>query len=854
MARQSKSKLHVSRGPALERELLAAVRDVSRPIWGVYCSPDIDTPNDGDSSPLSTPEKMTETRDEAEALSTGVAPRQTSAGRFRRLLSKNPLALGGAGFALLVGLLWQCLGWLDVFGREDAESSMQWLSTLLGLLLTVGVAIMLFGLLRSRREPDAPMERATGAAPQGDAPAPVIVVGRPGGANAEWRPQVFGDPQQKYQPRHKPLWNNVISIFGLFLVAMGVVLLLTFGLFSLVTPMRNPYLDIVGYMVLPGLLILGLMIVPAGILFKSWRLRRHDPHQPLTLRFPRIDLNDPAQRRVIKYFFAGTFMVLPVVGVSGYHGYHYTDSSQFCGYACHDVMKPQATAYEHSAHARVSCAECHIGSGASWFVKSKLSGTRQVFATWQNSYPRPIPPAITELRPARETCERCHWPQKFFGAQLREITHFASDEKNTRRHVDMLIRTGGKDEAFRSAEGIHTHMALTNRIEYVATDDRLQDITWVRMTNEAGDVSIYRSDGRPSSDPRPEGLIRQLDCMDCHNRPAHKFRSPQESVDLFLEGGGIDRSLPFVKREAMAVLSTAYPDSESAKAQIGLSLTEFYQTNYPELWESRRSSIYQAIDAIRMIYDRNFFPDMKVDWRTYPDNIGHKISPGCFRCHEGKHVNQDGRTISHECSVCHTFLNPKEKDAASATIVKGEFIHPMELAGPHKALRCDRCHTGGIGPETTCKGCHKLQQGLYGATMDTLAPFDVKPSPMFGVVDCEGCHDLSQTLSVENVDALCMDCHDDEEDKYEGMLAGWVTNIAKARTEAEQSIKQLEEMLAGDANRESSDELRIRLTQSRSALELLDKAGPQHNPDAALKIYGAISQQAGQSAPAAQAD
>ena len=818
---------------------------------------------------MSTPRKMTETKTEAKALPTDAAPNRVSTGRFRSLMRKNPLAFGGAAMGLLLGLTWQCLGWFGVFERDNVGPSMQWLSTLLGILLTGAVATILLGLfrvrwwpaLRSRKRREAESaghlgekgrDGAVGA--DDDSTAPAIGIGSRGGANAEWRPQVYGDSGERYRPKYRPLWNNLISLAGLFLAAIGVVLLLTFGLFSIVTPTSNPYVDIVGYLVLPSILIVGLMTVPLGVLIKSWRLRRHDPQQKLTFRFLRIDLNDPTQRRVVKFFLLATFLVLPVVGVSGYHGYHYTDSSQFCAYACHDVMKPQATAYEHSAHARVSCAECHIGSGASWFVKAKLSGTRQVFATWQNSYPRPIPPAITELRPARETCERCHWPQKFFGAQLREITHFASDEKNTRRHVDMLLRTGGKDETFRSAEGIHTHMALSNRIEYIATDERLQEIAWVRMTDEAGNVSIYRSDGRPSSDPLPKGLIRTLDCMDCHNRPAHKFRSPQEAVDLFLEGGGIDSSLPFVKREAVALLSVVYPDSESAKAQIGLSLTKFYQTNYPELWKSRRSAIYQAVDALRMIYSRNFFPDMKVDWRTYPDNIGHKISPGCFRCHEGKHVNQRGETISHKCSVCHTFLNPMEESGASATIKKGEFIHPLELIGSHKALRCDQCHSGGIAPEVTCQGCHKLQQGLYGATMDALVRFDVKPSPMFGVVDCEGCHDLSQPLSIENMDAMCMDCHDDDDERYEGMLAGWMENLAKARSEAVQALNQFEQTLNDDDRLEQPDELRNRLAQSRSTLRLLGEAGPHHNPDAALKIYSIISQQAKQSVHGSQGD
>ncbi|MFH0982759.1 MAG: NapC/NirT family cytochrome c, partial [Planctomycetota bacterium] len=533
-----------------------------------------------------------------------------------------------------------------------------------------------------------------------------------------------------YRPRHTPLWNNLLTVTGIFLAITGVLGLLTFGLFTLVTPVTNPYVDIVGYLVVPGILVVGLVLMPLGILFKSWRLHRRDPRERLTFLFPHIDLADPSQRKAAKLVVGGTFLLLPVVGVSSYHGYHYTDSAGFCAESCHAVMEPQATAYEHSAHARVRCAECHIGTGASWFVKSKLSGTRQVIATWRNTYPRPIPPAITELRPARETCEQCHWPKKFFGAQLAERVRFATDEKNTRREINMLLKTGGGDEATGRAEGIHMHMALSGRIEYIATDEKLQDIPWVRMIERDGTELIYRSDGKPSSDPRPAGQVRNLDCMDCHNRPAHKFLSPSEAVDLFLEVGQIDTTLPFIKREAVAALARPYRDVKNAETQMGAALSDFYGEHYPEIWKTRRASINLAIDKVREIYRRNFFPTMKVDWQTYPDNIGHKTSPGCFRCHEGRHVNQRGELISHACDICHTFLNPVAEEGKAEYIQRGEFIHSLKLDGPHATVRCDRCHTGGAAPEPTCAGCHATIAAFRGGTLADFAAFKIPAEPM----------------------------------------------------------------------------------------------------------------------------
>jgi hypothetical protein len=653
--------------------------------------------------------------------------------------------------------------------------------------------------------------------------------GEPGPDDAQATAPDAGDHahQSSYKPKFTPLWNNLVTFLGIFLVFMSVLALLTFGLFSLVTPGRNPYVNVVGYVILPGLLILGLIIIPFGILLKSWRLRRHDPAQRLAFRFPRIDLNDYRQRRAAKFFMGMIFILLPIVGVSGYHGYHYTDSAEFCAEACHQVMQPQAATYGHSAHARVSCAECHIGSGASWFVKSKLSGTRQVLAVLQDSFPRPIPPAISNLRPARETCERCHWPKKFFGAQLKEIVHFASDEQSTRREIDMLLKTGGGDETTGRAEGIHMHMALEGRIEYVATDNKLQNIPWVKFTDKAGNAWVYRSDGRPSSDPRPEGEVRRLDCMDCHNRPAHKFRSPQEAVDIYLEVGSMDTTLPYIKREAVAVLVRPYPDVETARVQIGAALSEFYRANYPEIWRARKASVNQAIDEVREIYELSFFPEMNVDWQTYPDNIGHMISPGCFRCHDGQHVNQRGDTISDQCDVCHTFLRPVDAGGQAQVLQEGAFLHPVELEGPHARLLCHQCHTGGPAPVADCAGCHHDQQEFRAGTLAAFAELSIPPEPMADAVECESCHDLSEPTGVEAIDAMCMDCHDDEEDRFTGMLASWKQEVDALLAEAEAQA---------DA-------------RGRELLDQLRRVGPLHNIEATRIVVAAVT---GRSTPEIQ--
>jgi hypothetical protein len=567
-------------------------------------------------------------------------------------------------------------------------------------------------------------------------------------------------------------------------------------------------------------------------------MRRADPTFHLALRFPKVDLNDPRQRRVAKKLFAGLILFLPILGVSSYHGYHYTDSTEFCAKACHAVMDPQATAFESSSHARVACAECHIGSGASWFVKSKLSGTRQVLAVLSNSYSRPIPPAIKHLRPASDTCEQCHWPNKFFGAQLREIPVFRSDEENSRADVRMLVNTGGADVATGRSEGIHKHMLMMGKIEYIAIDDRLQDIPWVRWVDPLGEELIYRSDGLSAADPRPEGPLRGMDCMDCHNRPAHKFRSPNVAVNLFLESGRIDTTLPFIKREAVAALSRQYPDSETARLQLVNRIIEFYRTKYPQRYDTDRASVRQAADAVADIYRENMFPYMKVDWRTYPDNIGHLESPGCFRCHDGKHVNQYGALISHECGVCHTFLNAVTTDDGRSLISEGEFIHSYPLEGTHATLRCDQCHTGGPDPDPTCAGCHTRQRDLFEGTVTKLAEFGITPSPMAGVVDCDGCHDLAEPLSIASVDALCLDCHDDDEE-YVGMLQRWNNDASVAQAAAAKTLADVEAWVSSQTAVDVGD-AHAWLNKHRVALDTVMKAGPLHNPEAAHAVFNAI--------------
>jgi len=357
-------------------------------------------------------------------------------------------------------------------------------------------------------------------------------------------------------------------------------------------------------------------------------------------------------------------------------------------------MRPEFVAYEDSPHARVPCVSCHVGPGASWYVQSKFSGAYQVYTVLSDTYPRPISTPIRALRPVREACERCHWPEKFYGAQLKVFTHFASDEKNTPQEIQMLINTGGGSAETGRATGIHWHMAISNKVSFVATDKQQQNIPWVRMETEDGRITEYVVKGSSVDPKQIAAMPKQLvECVTCHSRPSHMFRPPDEAVDEALAVGRLDPKLPFVKQQAVKVLAESYASNQAAMEGIATGLDDFYHASYATLYAQQQSRIKQAIATVQSIYRYNIFPVMKADWRTHPDSLGHLYYPGCFRCHDGQHVSPDGRVIPNGCDTCHTFLRRNSATPALDTQRGVPFPHPVDFSDLGGTL-CSDCHTG----------------------------------------------------------------------------------------------------------------------------------------------------------------
>ncbi len=521
-------------------------------------------------------------------------------------------------------------------------------------------------------------------------------------------------PPPEPPPRTRPLYYNLISHIGAFVVILGSVLILLSLLAHVTSGGGNPYIGIFTYMVFPAFVGVGGALILIGMRWEAGRRRRFESLG--VLPYPRIDLNDRRQRLVFLYSIVGGTVVSSLMVWASYQGFHYTESVAFCGQTCHVPMQPEFTAYLDSPHARVRCVECHVGEGASWYVRSKLSGARQLLAVLTHSYSTPIPTPIEHLRPARETCERCHWPEKFFGSKLVQLPHYRYNETNDAEQITLNLKTGGGAPAHGKSQGIHWHMIINNTITFAAVDKKLQTIPWVKVRHADGSEEVYVAKNTKLSPGAIAKLPRhEMDCMDCHNRPAHNFPTPDSGVDQAMLRGQIPTDLPWIKKVAVEALFREYTDQDDAKSGIRSYIRDFYAKKYPDVLSKRKADIDKTIKVAISIYDRGVFPKMHVDWRTYPVNIGHRYWPGCFRCHDGQHATKDGKLLPNDCaSTCHT--QPQRGPVTPLGVMDATAYpewHPWKMPQEHLDIKghdtvlCYKCHASGKRPSRECKDCHE---------------------------------------------------------------------------------------------------------------------------------------------------
>jgi len=443
--------------------------------------------------------------------------------------------------------------------------------------------------------------------------------------------------------------RNWITLSGAALAAASGLFIVGFLILALFQLTDSPYLGIMALLILPAVFVGGLLLIPIGVYWDHWRRHRRGEAsaEPSGGLFPVINLNNAHTRRVAVIVIVLTGINLLIISTVTYHGVKFMDSPTFCGRVCHTVMKPEYTAYTGSPHSRVKCVECHIGPGAPWFVKAKLSGLGQVLAVTFNTYSRPIPTPVENLRPSQDTCEHCHWPEKFTGDRIKVITKFQEDEANTPSKSVLLMHIGGGASEH---HGIHSwHINPRIKTTYIPADEKRQEIAWVRVQKEDGTVEEFK---KPDVET-PAGEVRVMDCIDCHNRPTHVFQTPDEAVDEALAKGRIDTAIPYIKKVATEALKQATGEPGDP-GNIENHIRRYYTEQQPGF--TGQAKINAAVSEALRIYKSNVFPEMKVTWGTYLNNIGHVLSPGCSRCHNDTLKNAAGDSIGEDCSICHTVL------------------------------------------------------------------------------------------------------------------------------------------------------------------------------------------------------
>ena len=430
---------------------------------------------------------------------------------------------------------------------------------------------------------------------------------------------------------------------------LGVALATTAGfswLFVLPTQMRgqgqNAYIGLLTAVVIPVVLIFGLALIPLGIWLGHRRIRSG-------LAEVRAGNGPAAWRRLGLFLGLMTFVNLVIGSQATYRAVQHMESRQFCGQTCH-VMTPEFTAARSAPHSSVDCVECHIAPGATGFITAKIAGTRQLMDVTFDRFPRPIKSAIEDNRlvPAAETCEKCHNRAREIGPRIRVLNRYKEDEANTKLQTVLTMRVGGP------TSGIHgAHIGQGVSIRFAAADPRRQTIPWVERKDRDGKITTFiATDAKPGS---IELLPRyEMQCTDCHNRPAHSLETAEHALNRALDSGEIPLTLPFIRKNALPLLTAAYTSKAEAVGKIAAGLKQLYAGKAPD------ALVKQATTGLTGAFNRNVFPDLKVTWGTYPNNLGHTDTPGCFRCHDDGHASAAKKTIANDCGTCHEAVAMEE--------------------------------------------------------------------------------------------------------------------------------------------------------------------------------------------------
>ena len=433
--------------------------------------------------------------------------------------------------------------------------------------------------------------------------------------------------------------SNWISAVGASLTTLAFLGLATGYVLHSIGSWNSPYLGLI-ILALLALFALGLVLIPIGLIAFRRSLRERVAAQKLKLS-------------EVLYWLGGlTLANFVVIALAGSRGAGHMGSVQFCGTACHQVMQPEYDTYFSSPHAGIDCIQCHVGPGATWYLKSKLAGARQGWMTLTGAWEGPIATPVNDMRPAQDTCGHCHSSSRYVGERLLVQHHF--DQEATRSTDALMMKVGGQ-KPDGSVEGIHWHADPQTEVTYVHTDEDRMEIPWVSVRRADGTVSTYAVEGALAAEP-PQGTLRRMDCTDCHNRPSHQFHGLDEAIDRALASGELDPELPSIVPASKSVLQASHT-RDGARQSIGAGLAAFYAEGGLDV--PSEASLEAAAGTLARIWLRNIYPERGVQWGTYPSLNNHA---GCLRCHDGEHADESGEVISIDCDGCHTVLSMGEAE------------------------------------------------------------------------------------------------------------------------------------------------------------------------------------------------
>lgn len=487
---------------------------------------------------------------------------------------------------------------------------------------------------------------------------------------------------QRFVNLLRGLSTNWLGSLGVALTTTAFVLFVFIEILRVLGIVTSSYVGLITYLALPALFIVGLVMIPI-----AWRLvlraTGKTTEQLLTERFDSREIAGKAYgSRLMRMFLVLTVLNILFLGGGTARMLSFMEEPEFCGTACHSVMGPEWATYQASPHAHVKCVECHVGEGADALLDSKINGLWQMVSVTFDLYERPIPTPVRQLRPARETCEHCHWPDKFYGDKLLKKVRYAMDEPSTPEYTTLGMRIGSGLGDHRGE--IHWHVAEKNAVRYQAADDQRQRILWVEVLQDDGSWIRYQN---RTMARQADAHVRTMDCVDCHNRATHIYEDPENAVDQRIAKGEIDRGLPFVKREALAALTGDYADEASAMQGIENAISGFYRREYPSQMGGFLDGIDHTVASLQAAWRRNIHPAMHVTWGSYPSQLGHKAGGGCFRCHNADMIDERGTAVPYDCTLCHSIL-------ADDSVHPFQFLLPVKEKGDpdakmHQALQDD---------------------------------------------------------------------------------------------------------------------------------------------------------------------